>query len=70
MHLSVIGYLEAAYRALPVGSACTCLAGWDPDETIWLGDVLVSPRLVARWNEGIGRNGFSYWPYWWLPART
>lgn len=37
VHLSVAGHLEGSYRALPVGDgACTCIAGWDPDETIWL----------------------------------
>lgn len=55
MHLSVAGHLQASYRALPVaGGACTCIAGWDPDETIWLTDVLASAKLAARWEGGSG----------------
>lgn len=36
VHVSLGGYLSAAYRALPVGSETTMLAGWNPDETLWL----------------------------------
>jgi hypothetical protein len=57
VHLSVVGHLQASYRALPVaGGACTCIAGWDPDETIWLTDVLARTELAARWENGIGRS--------------
>lgn len=40
VHLTVSGYLSTAGRALPAGGAHTVLAGWGPDETWWLGDVL------------------------------
>lgn len=60
VHVSVAGYLSASYRALPVADgARTCLAGWDPDETIWLTDVLVGSELVVRFDHGIGRNLLS-----------
>jgi hypothetical protein len=46
VHLTVGGYLTTAGRALPVdgtagsNAAATMLAGWDPDLTYWLTDVL------------------------------
>jgi len=52
VHVSVAGYLTTATRALPLadGNAATMLAGWNPDQTWWLADVL---RLTAaepgRW---------------------
>jgi hypothetical protein len=49
VHVSVIGYLTTAGRALPVGDARTMLAGWNPDETWWLGDVLSGSRPAERW---------------------
>jgi len=53
VHLSVAAHLQASYRALPVGqSAYTCLAGWDPDETVWLSDACRSATLVAHLEEG------------------
>ena len=57
VHLTVTGYLTAAGRALPLGDklaigetvARTMLAGWNPDETYWLTDVLTSAGTAARW---------------------
>jgi hypothetical protein len=41
VHVSVLGYLTTATRALQVEQdAATMLAGWDPDETFWLTDTL------------------------------
>jgi hypothetical protein len=41
IHVSVAGYLTTAGIAIPAGSrACTMLAGWNPDATWWLSDVL------------------------------
>lgn len=41
VHLSVAGYLTTAGRALPVDEdTATVLAGWPPDATFWLADVL------------------------------
>lgn len=40
VHLTVLGYLNGAGRALPVGAdTATVIAGWDPDSTIWLTDM-------------------------------
>ncbi|WP_320538181.1 hypothetical protein [Pseudarthrobacter sp. IC2-21] len=39
VHLTVLGYLSGAGRALPVSpGTATVIAGWDPDSTIWLTD--------------------------------
>lgn len=57
IHLTVTGYLVTAGRALPVEGAHTLLAGWDPDETYWLTDVLAvsgSPRTWTLEREPIG----------------
>jgi hypothetical protein len=50
VHLSVAGYLAAAGRALPVGTARTLLAGWNPDETYWLADVLTAHGQARAWH--------------------
>lgn len=42
IHLTVTGYLTTAGRALPAGHGQTVLAGWSPDETYWLADVLTA----------------------------
>lgn len=40
VHLTVVGYLNGATRALQVDTqTATVIAGWDPDSTIWLTDV-------------------------------
>lgn len=40
VHLTVLGYLSAAGRALAVDADTgSVIAGWDPDSTIWLTDV-------------------------------
>lgn len=62
VHLSVAGYLATAGRALPVGDACTLLAGWDPDQTYWLNDILALGGPATTWVESDGR------PPGWLPA--
>lgn len=50
IHLAVSGYLTTAGRPLPVaGRGCCLLAGWDPDETYWLGDVLSAAGPSVRW---------------------
>ncbi|CAM5521534.1 hypothetical protein [Leifsonia shinshuensis] len=43
VHLTVLGYLSTAGRALPVADDwATVLAGWSPDETHWLTDDAVT----------------------------
>ncbi|WP_243790917.1 hypothetical protein [Saccharopolyspora gloriosae] len=49
VHLTVAGYLTGAGRALPVGEACSVLAGWNPGQTFWLTDVIVVGPAV-RWH--------------------
>lgn len=49
IHLSVGGYLTTAGRALVVHDARCLLAGWDPDATYWLADVLTSAGPPVRW---------------------
>ncbi|MBW0116816.1 hypothetical protein, partial [Pseudonocardia abyssalis] len=58
VHLTARAYLEAAGVALPVGGGTyTVLAGWDPDRTWWLTDLLRpagvgEPRRWVRTDEG------------------
>lgn len=41
VHLTTLGYLSGATRALPVDTdTATVLAGWNPDTTLWLTDTL------------------------------
>ena len=61
VHLSVTGYLTTAGRALPVGDACTLLAGWNPDQTYWLTDILALAGPTATWVDSDTR------PLGWLP---
>jgi hypothetical protein len=49
IHLSVGGYLTTAGNPLPVGEARCLLAGWDPDETYWLADILATAGPPLRW---------------------
>jgi hypothetical protein len=49
IHLTVSGYLTTAGRALPVDDARCLLAGWDPDETYWLADILTSAGAPHGW---------------------
>jgi hypothetical protein len=44
------GYVLTAGRALPAENARTLLAGWDPDETYWLTDVLEVSGKPQTWN--------------------
>ena len=57
VHLAVIGYLTTAGRALPVLDACTVLAGWDPDQTFWLTDILKESGEPTEWS--INQDGYG-----------
>jgi hypothetical protein len=50
IHLTVLGYLTTAGRALPAGNARTLLAGWAPDATYWLADVLEYSGPATHWS--------------------
>jgi hypothetical protein len=49
VHLTVLGYLMTAGRALPVRDSHTVLAGWNPDETYWLTDALAAAGEPEDW---------------------
>jgi hypothetical protein len=50
VHLTVRGYLTTAGRALDVvDGRATVLAGWDPDATFWLNDVLRFGEPPTQW---------------------
>jgi hypothetical protein len=49
IHLTVGGYLTTSGRALALNDARSMLAGWDPDKTYWLADVLAGAGPPACW---------------------
>ncbi|MDA8297407.1 MAG: hypothetical protein M0004_12625 [Actinomycetota bacterium] len=50
VHLSVNGYLTTSGRALSVGTeSATFLAGWSPDVSFWLSDMLEVVGLSQSW---------------------
>ncbi len=49
VHLTVAGYLTSAGRTLRVGQEATMLAGWNPDQTFWLNDVLRDAGPTTQW---------------------
>jgi hypothetical protein len=49
VHLTVAGYLPTAGRALSVNDGRTVLAGWYPDQTFWLADVLAASGPATTW---------------------
>jgi hypothetical protein len=51
VHLSVAGYLTTAGRALSVNDGRTVLAGWNPDQTFWLTEVLAASGAATNWRE-------------------
>ncbi|HEX9526064.1 MAG TPA: hypothetical protein VF951_01090, partial [Streptosporangiaceae bacterium] len=52
VHVSVAGYLTTAGIAIPAsGGARTMLAGWDPDATSWLNDILSFTSPPQDWRK-------------------
>jgi hypothetical protein len=49
VHLSVASYLSTAGNPLPIGTVRTMLAGWNPDQTYWLTDVLTHAGHGLTW---------------------
>ena len=49
VNLTVFGYLTTAGQALLAGSAHTVLAGWNPDQTYWLADVVRQVGWQVQW---------------------
>jgi hypothetical protein len=54
IHLTVAGYLSTAGSPLPVGIGRTMLAGWNPDQTYWLTDVLTHGGQAQAWHNDSG----------------
>ncbi|SHL93578.1 hypothetical protein SAMN04487849_12413 [Micrococcus luteus] len=61
VHLTTLGYLSAATRALPVeAGVATVLAGWNPDTTVWLADtVRESEEPRQCWQRASGDDGWA-----------
>jgi hypothetical protein len=50
VHLTVLGYLAAAGETIPIGDdAASLIAGWAPDATFWLSDVLEITGPPTHW---------------------
>jgi len=58
VHLTVAGYLTTAGRIVRVAGEATLLAGWSPDETFWLNDVLREAGPTTRWRAEGGPTGW------------
>jgi hypothetical protein len=54
VHLTVLGYLATAGRALDLGDGATLIAGWNPDQTFWLTDVLSTAGSPRSWHRDDG----------------
>jgi hypothetical protein len=50
VHVTVGGYLTARSVAIPVADGYSVLAGWDPDATLWLRDVIQAVERVGEWD--------------------
>jgi hypothetical protein len=61
VHLTTLGYLGGATRALPVDTdTATVIAGWNPDTTIWLTDTIREadePR--QQWHRQPGNDAWT-----------
>ncbi|MFL0393821.1 hypothetical protein [Streptomyces albus] len=49
VHVTVGGFLATCGLAQPVGDGHTMLAGWVPDATLWLRDVVTDHRPLGVW---------------------
>ena len=62
VHLTVLGYLTAAQRAIEVDpDTATVLAGWAPDTTWWLNDVVVPAGPAVRWTRERDAETWHLW---------
>ncbi|MDA8313215.1 MAG: hypothetical protein M0Z46_21885 [Actinomycetota bacterium] len=50
VHMTVGGYLATRSVAVPVADGYSVLAGWDPDATLWLRDVIETLERVGEWD--------------------
>lgn len=49
VHVTVGGYLATRSVAVPVADGYSVLAGWNPDATLWLNDVIEATERVGEW---------------------
>jgi hypothetical protein len=69
IHLSIGGYLTAARLPLAAGSAMTLLAGWEPDQTLWLNDSFTTADRVGSWRGTPGSDALPEVTLPWLEYR-
>ena len=50
IHVTVGGYLATRGVAVPVADGYSVLAGWDPDASLWLRDVIETVEQVGGWD--------------------
>lgn len=70
IHLSIAGYITATGFAIPAAGAATVLAGWGPDQTLWLNDVLVRTDRVGAWTGEPGPEAFPGVTSPWLALQS
>jgi hypothetical protein len=56
-HLTALGYLTTAGRTLAAAGSHTVLAGWNPDESYWLNDVLSETAPPVEWQRDYRHGG-------------
>lgn len=66
IHLSIAGYITATGFAIPAADTATVLAGWGPDQTLWLNDVFVRTDRAAAWTGVPGPEAFPDLTLPWL----
>ncbi|HEY4420759.1 MAG TPA: hypothetical protein VGN22_14645 [Pseudonocardia sp.] len=64
VHLSIAAYLATPGRALEIEGGATVVAGWDPDATFWLADLLIPAADPVGWQ----RHNDGERAQWWRPV--
>jgi hypothetical protein len=70
IHLSIAGYITATGFAIPAAGVATVLAGWGPDQTLWLDDVFVRTDRVGVWTGEPGPDALPDVTLPWLALRS
>ena len=66
IHLSIAGYITASDCAVRTGTGtATVLAGWNPDQTLWLNDVFSKIDRIGTWTGTPGPEAFPDVPLPW-----
>ncbi len=66
VHLSIAGYITATGFAIPAAGAATVLAGWAPDQTLWMNDVFTRTGCGSTWTGAPGQEAFRDMTLPWL----